>query len=191
MSDHRDPASSPDSPEPRPTKGGRSWLILPTIALAAALTGAAATSAVSEYGGGSAMPIHFMGGHDFDPARAEERADRMVRHLAIEVDATNEQTEKLRAIMKATVKDLVPLRDKIKSARERGRALLTAPTVDRAAIEQLRSEQMANIDAGTRRIAQGLADSAEVLSVEQRRKLEERLDEWRQRRSFWRSWHRG
>jgi periplasmic protein CpxP/Spy len=189
MSDHLDPVS-PDT-SPQPVKGGRHWLILPTIALAAALTGAAASNAVSDYNG-SAMPVHFMGGHDFDPAQAEERADRMVRHLAIEVDATNEQTDKLRAIMKATVKDLVPLHEKIKSARERARELLTAPTIDRAAIEQLRSEQMANLDAGSRRIAQGLADSADALSVEQRRKLEEKLDEWRERRAFWRSWwHRG
>jgi protein CpxP len=190
MSDHLDPVSAPDT-SPQPVKGGRHWLILPTIALAAALTGAAASNAVSDYNG-SAMPVHFMGGHDFDPAQAEERADRMVRHLAIEVDATNEQTDKLRAIMKATVKDLVPLHEKIKSARERARELLTAPTIDRAAIEQLRSEQMANLDAGSRRIAQGLADSADALSVEQRRKLEEKLDEWRERRAFWRSWwHRG
>jgi Spy/CpxP family protein refolding chaperone len=190
MSDHLDPVPAPDASRPPPAKGGRNWLILPTIALAAALTGAAAGSAVSDYNG-SAMPIHFMGGHDFDPVRAEERADRMVRHLAIEVDATNEQTDKLRAIMKATVKDLVPLREKIKSARERARQLLTAPTIDRAAIEQLRSEQMANLDAGSRRIAQGLADAADVLSVEQRRKVEEKLDEWRERRAFWRPWHRG
>ena len=58
-------------------------------------------------------------------------------------------------------------------------------------VEQLRQEQMANLDAGSRRIAQGLEDAADVLSVEQRRKVEERLDEWRQRRVFWRSWHRG
>ena len=188
MSDHLDPVSGPDT-SPPPVKG-RSWLILPTIALAAALTGAAAGSAVSDYNG-SAMPMHFMGDHDFDPARAEEHADRMVRHLAIEIDATNEQTDKLRAIVKATVKDLVPLREKIKSTRERARELLTAPTIDRAAIEQLRSEQLANLDAGSRRIAQGLADAADVLSVEQRRKFAEKLDEWREHRAFWRSWHRG
>ena len=189
MNDQLDPVSAHDTSRP-PPKGARSWLILPTIALAAALTGAAAGSAVSDYNS-AAMPVHFMGGHDFDPARAEERADRMVRHLAIEVDATNEQTDKLRAIMKATVKDLVPLREKIKSARERVRELHTAPTIDRAAIEQLRSEQMANVDAASRRIAQGLEDSADVLSLEQRRKVEEKLDEWREHRAFWRPWNRG
>jgi Spy/CpxP family protein refolding chaperone len=135
--------------------------------------------------------MHFMaGGHEFDPARAEERADRMVRHLAIEVDATNEQTDKLRAIVKTALKDLIPLREKIKSAHGRVRDLLTAPTIDRAAIESLRTEEMANIDTATRRIAQALADSGDVLNVDQRRKLENRLDEWRERRAFW-GWHRG
>jgi hypothetical protein len=42
----------------------------------------------------------------------------------------------------------------------------------------------------TRRVTRALADSGDVLGVEQRRKLEERLDEWRERRAFWR-WHRG
>ena len=45
----------------------------------------------------------------FDPARIEDGADRGVRHLAIEIDATNEQQEKLRAIVKGAVKDLLHL----------------------------------------------------------------------------------
>ena len=192
MNDHLNSAGSSTNPQPQQPRSGRSWLILPSVALAAALTGAVATSAMSQYGDGAGMPMHFMGGggHDFDPARAEQRADRMVRHLAIEVDATNEQTEKLRAVVKTALKDLILLREKIKSARGRVRELLAAPTIDRAALESLRTEQMANIDAATRRVTQALADAGDVLSVEQRRKLEERLDEWRERRAFW-SWHRG
>jgi protein CpxP len=191
MDDHLNSAGSSVNPQPRQTTSTRSWLILPTVALAAALTGAVASSAMSEYSGGPVMPVHFMaGGHDFDPARAEEHADRMVRHLAIEVDATNDQTEKLRTIVKAALKDLIPLREKIKSSRERLRELLTAPTIDRAGLESLRTEQMANIDAATRRFTQALADAGDVLSPEQRRKLEERLDEWREHRPFWR-WQRG
>ena len=83
-----------------------------------------------------------MGG-TFDPARVEEGADRAVRHLAIEIDATTDQQEKLRAIVKGAVKDLLPMREKALSARQRGRVLLTQPTVDRAAIETLRTEQLA------------------------------------------------
>jgi len=190
MNDHLISAGSSTNPPPQQARRGRSWLILPTVALAAALTGAVATSAMSQYSDGQGIPMHFMGGHQFDPAKAEEHADRMVRHLAIEVDATNDQTEKLRTIVRTAVKDLIPLREKIKSARGRVRDLLTAPTIDRAALESLRTEQMANIDAATRRIAQALADAGDVLSVDQRRKLEDRLDEWREHRAFWR-WHRG
>jgi periplasmic protein CpxP/Spy len=189
MNDHLISAGPSSNPQQQ-RRSARSWLILPTVALAAALTGAVATTAMSDYSGGSVMPVHFMGGHDFDPAKAEEHADRMVRHLAIEVDATTDQTEKLRTIAKTALKDLIPLREKIKSSRERARELLTAPTIDRAALESLRTEQMANIDAATRRITQALADAGDVLSVEQRRKLEERLDEWREHRAFWR-WQRG
>ena len=53
------------------------------------------------------------------PPQAEDRADRVMRHVAIELDATPEQQDKLRAIAKAAVKDLLPMRDK---AQRRPRA---------------------------------------------------------------------
>jgi Spy/CpxP family protein refolding chaperone len=112
----------------------------------------------------------------------------MVRHLAIEIDATPEQQDKLRSIAKATVRDLLPLRDKAQSARERARGLLTQSTVDRAAIEAFRRDQMALADEASRRIANALTDAAEVLTPEQRRKIDEQV-QWR--RDRWRSWHRG
>ena len=99
-----------------------------------------------------------------DPAQAEERADRAVRHMAIELDATAEQQGKLRTIAKDAVKDLLPMRDKARAARERARELLTQPTVDRAAIEAFRVEQMALAEAASKRIAKSLGDAAEVLT---------------------------
>jgi Spy/CpxP family protein refolding chaperone len=156
------------------------------------LTGAAASQAFSQHGppwhrgGFMSAPFH-MGGR-LDAAQAENRADRMVRHLAIELDATAEQQDKLRAIAKGAVTDLVPLRDKAQSARERARSLLTQPAIDRAAIETFRAEQLALADEASRRIAKALADAAEVLTPEQRRKIDEHI-EWR--RSHWRGWHRG
>jgi Spy/CpxP family protein refolding chaperone len=183
MSDQQSP-----SPEiPRAQRRGRGWLFVTTIALAAALSGAAASRAVSH------NPWHgpgFMSG-EFDPARVEDGADRAVRHLAIEIDATNEQQEKLRAIVKGVVKDLLPIREKAVSARERGRVLLTQPTVDRTAIEALRAEQLSLVDAASKRFAQALGDAAEVLTPEQRRKLDERITEFRERRGFWQGWRRG
>lgn len=191
---HSTPPAGPDGQPQTGRKGGRRWFLVTATALAAALTGAVAVQAFGDgppwhrggFMGGMGGPFHM--GAPFDPARAEDRADRMIRHLAIEIDATAEQQNKLRTIAKEAVKDLVPLREKAQSARQRGRELLTAPTIDRAAIEAFRAEQIAVADEASKRIAKALGDAAEVLTPEQRHKIDDRL-EWR--RSHWRPWHRG
>lgn len=122
----------------------------------------------------------------FDPVQAEQRADRMVRHLAVELDASTEQQEKLRTIVRAAVKDVLPVREKMRTARGQARDLLLAQTVDRAAIEKLRAEQIALADATSKRVAQALGDAAEVLTPEQRRKLEDRMSSFGLMRGFWR-----
>ena len=187
MTDQPNSAPSTGSDNPRPRR--RRWLLGASIALAAALTGAVAANAFNDHGFGRGHWGHggFMGG-SFDPAQTEDRADRMMRHLAVEVDATAEQQEKLRAVAKAAVKDLVPMREKALAARQRAPELLTRPTVDRAAIEAFRAEQIALADAASRRIAQALADAAEILTPDQRRKIDDRLTGLRR---HWRGWHRG
>jgi periplasmic protein CpxP/Spy len=188
------PAPATGTPVPAaPSKPRRRWPLVVTVALAAALSGAAANHAFSQggFGRGPWGPPGFMHGgwgSRLDPAQAEERADRMVRHLAIEIDASAQQQEKLRTIVKAAVKDLLPMREKAHAARERAPALLTQPSIDRAAIEAFRAEQLALADAASKRIAQALADAAEVLTPEQRRKIDEHLTA---RRAFWHGWHRG
>jgi Spy/CpxP family protein refolding chaperone len=157
------------------------------VALASALSGAVASRAVSQHAwGGPGL----MGG-SFDPARVEDGADRAVRHLAIEIDATTEQQEKLRAIVKGAVKDLLPMREKAVAARQRARVVLTQPTIDRAAIEALRAEQLALAEAASKRFAQALGDAAEVLTAEQRHKIDDRLAEFREHRGFWHHWRHG
>jgi Spy/CpxP family protein refolding chaperone len=174
---------SPAHPKPRRRRGWR-WFFVGTAALVAAATGAAATKAIEH--GPFWRPGAFMHGQ-ISPAAVEDRADRMVRHLAIEIDASADQQEKLRTIVKGAVRDLLPLREKAHSARERGRALLIQPTVDRAAIEALRADQMALADQASRRVAQALGDVAEVLTPDQRRKIDDHI-QWRR---HWGGWHRG
>jgi Spy/CpxP family protein refolding chaperone len=192
------------SPQGQPPRKRRTWLLVTATAVAAALTGAVATTALSEQGppwrhgpmgggfmGGDMMGGGMMGGpfhRAIDPARAEDRADRMIRHLGIEIDASSEQQDKLRAIAKGAVKDLLPMREKAQSARERARSLLTQPSVDRGAIEAFRSEQLSLADEASKRIAKAVGDAAEVLTPEQRRKIDEHVQS---RRSHWRPWHRG
>jgi Spy/CpxP family protein refolding chaperone len=181
--------AAPSSGAPVPRRRGRGWLFITTVALAAAFTGALTTRAVTQGGFG---PGYWHGpGFMRAPLTAadiEDRADRGIRHAAIELDATNEQQERLRSIAKAAVKDLLPLREKAQTARQRAAALLTQPTVDRAAIEAFRAEQMALADAASKRFAQAITEAAEVLTPDQRRNASERLE---QRRGYWRGWHRG
>lgn len=173
----------PSAPPPR----RRRWLFVTTVALAAAFSGALASSAVSHYRYGPGYWHGRAWGGPLSPAQIEDRVDRAIRHISIELDATPEQQDKLRTIAKATVKDLVPMRDKAREARERGAALLIQPKVDRSSIEAFRTEQMALADAASKRFAQALADAAEVLTPEQRQKVHEHL-QWRKR--LWRGWQR-
>jgi protein CpxP len=167
------------------------------VALAGGLVGAFATQSLGQ-GYGPPWHMTVMGaGHGpfagpLTPEQMAAHADRMVRHLAIEIDATADQQAKLETIVKGAATDLAPMRDKIMAARAQARALLTGPTVDRAAIEKLRAEQVANIDAVTKRITQALADVADVLTPDQRRKIDEMLPRPGDAPGgYWRAWHRG
>jgi protein CpxP len=178
---------NPVLPPEQPRRRRRTALVVTLVALVAALAGAFGSTAFSQgFGPRGWHGRGFMGA--LDPARIEEHADRMVRHLAVEVDATSEQQEQLRGVVKAAVKDLLPMRDKVRALHQRGRELLLAPTVDRAAIESLRVEHMALADAFSKRVSQALADAASILTPEQRRKVADLLPP---RGGPRRGWHRG
>jgi len=125
---------NPDRPARCPGRGrGRAAFVIVVVALAGALFGALVTTSSSQ-GLGQSWHGGMMRG-PMGPAFSPERADRMVRHLAVELDANADQQAKLQAIVKSAVDDLAPMREKVLAARQQGRALLTAPAVDRAAIE--------------------------------------------------------
>jgi Spy/CpxP family protein refolding chaperone len=167
----------------------RRALGIAVLVVAAGFAGAYANSAFSFGPGFGPARWHHGGMHiPFDPARAEQRADRMVRHLAVEVDASNEQQDKLRAIVQGAVKDLMPIRDKAHEARVKARELLTQPAVNRSEIERFRSEHVALADAASKRIAQAIGDAAEVLTAEQRRRLSDHFPPEGRFGPPWRRW---
>ena len=59
--------------------------------------------------------------------------------------------------------------------------LLTAPTVDAAAVEQVRQQLAAQHDATSKRMSQAMVEAAKVLSAEQRAKLAEVLKKHKDR----------
>ena len=160
---------------------GRVFLVI-AIAAAAGFAGGYAGKSFAQ------SPFGHRGGISttLDPAQMDERVERMVRHFAVEVDATPEQKDKLTAVAKDLARDMAPLRGKMKAARSQGIELMAAPTLDRAAIEKLRAEQIALADTSSKRVTQALADAAEVLTPEQRKKLADRAQKFGERRGWMR-----
>jgi protein CpxP len=126
----------------------------------------------------------FMAG-PLDPAAVDEHLDRMLKHLYVEVDATEEQKQRLAPIVKQAAKDLLPMRERMHDARRKALELLTQDSIDRAAIETLRAEQLQLAEQASRRITQAFADAAEVLTPVQRKELATRIERHR------RGWHYG
>jgi protein CpxP len=143
-------------------------LFVTFVAVSAGIVGSVTTRA---FGHG---PGHWRMGM-FTPAQIEQRVDRAIKHLAIEADATTEQQTRLAAIANAATKDLLPLREKHVANRRQALGLLTGATIDRAAIEQFRSEQMQLAEAASKRVSQAIVDAGEVLTADQRQKLADRV----------------
>ena len=140
-------------------------------------------------GGFAGRAFGFGGPHGFasgpmDPAMMDQRVERMVKHLAVEVDATPDQRERLTVITKGVAKDLAPVRAQFAEGRRRGIELLSASYVDRAALEALRATQLALAQTVSERVTSALADAADVLSVEQRKTLAERVQRFRGHRGW-------
>ena len=124
------------------------------------------------------------------PMSTEEIADRIetgVKYVLSDVDATAEQKAKVTAILQATAKDVTSLRDRHYADARRIRDILSAPTIDRAGLEYIRTEELSLADQASQRILEGVADSAEVLTVEQRAKLAKRVDERMEKQKRWRN----
>ena len=186
--------SEQQSFERPPGRRKRAAALLLMVALAGGAVGAFATQSLGQ---GFGQPWHMMRptygpfGGPLTPEQMAQRADRMVRHLAIEIDANADQQAKLETIVKGAVSDLAPMREKLMAARKQARDLLTAPAIDRAAIEKLRADQIALVDNLSKRIAQALGDAADVLNADQRRKLDGMLPRPGGDGGYWHGWHRG
>jgi Spy/CpxP family protein refolding chaperone len=106
-----------------------------------------------------------------DPADMEKHLDRMLKHLYVEIDATDEQKRRLEPIVKQAARDLLPLREELHAGRREAIELLTQERVDPAALEALRAKKIGLADEASRRVTRAIGEAAEVLTPAQRKEL--------------------
>src|SRR5262249_53232536 len=123
----------------------------------------------------------FMGA-TIDPAMMDEHLDRMLKHLYVEIGATEAQKQQLAPIVKATAHDLVPMRTQFHDRRRPAVDLLSRENVARAPLEALRATQLRLAEQASIRFTQALADIADVLTPAQRKQLADRIGRWHGRR---------
>ncbi len=106
-----------------------------------------------------------------DAESASEWAQLMTRQMLRRIDATPEQETKIQAIVAGALKELLPMREGARAARSEALQLVSAPAIDRAAIEKLRGAQIAMHDQASKRMMQAVLEIADALSPAQREQL--------------------
>lgn len=126
--------------------------------------------------GHHAGPAAFMSGQPLDVEQANKFAERGVRHMLDDVKASEAQKAKASGIVKASLAKGAPLAEKLRANHTRMHTLMSAGTIDKAAIETLRVEQISLADEASKLMTQTMQDVAEVLTPEQRAKLAEKME---------------
>ena len=102
---------------------------------------------------------------------------RAMKHVAIEIDATQQQQDQIVALISGAFKEVRPFRDSLKATVEEMRELLLSSEIDRGTMERLRAERVAESDRISKTLIATLADVADVLTPAQRKLLGERIME--------------
>lgn len=143
-------------------------------ALVATAFDASAHSAFGKSGPWSAFRGHgYHGAHSIEQSR--ERAQDVAAWVLGSVDATPEQSQRVKAIVANAVDELYPLREQHREHHRTFIDALSQPQLDRQALEQIREAELALASQLSERVVNALADTAEVLTVEQRQALMSRL----------------
>lgn len=100
---------------------------------------------------------------------------RMVDRMLDGLNATEAQRTQIRQITQAAAADAKTQFETGRALREKGMALMTAPTIDTAAVDALRQQMLAQHDQMSKKMMETMVAVANVLTPEQRAKFAERM----------------
>ena len=114
------------------------------------------------------MAMHeAMGGHGQMHVMMQAHIDKMLTEVA----ATPDQKARIHEILKGAMGSMGPMHQHMAAIHGDLHRLRTAPTIDRAALENLRAGTIADVGQASKTLVGALADAAEVLTPVQRAKL--------------------
>ena len=158
--------------EPAPAGRPHRRSLLKPALIAGAVTLAFAFGAVAATAAPEAVAAMHPGGHGGHGGKGMHAMGAMhLEKLLAEAGATAEQKAKITANMKRAHAAMEPLHARMGDTHRSVHELLAAPSIDRAALERLRAQRIADVDQASKVMVSALADSAEALTPEQRAKV--------------------
>jgi protein CpxP len=160
-------SSEPGNTPPRRSVFSRMTII--AFIAGAALAGSLV--AVAANGTGACGFHHGMVGGPHSAADVSTHVDHVLKHLYVEIDATDAQKAQITPLVQQAVSDLLPMHTQLQAAHTQAIEALTQNTVDRTALEAARVAHLQLADQASKRLTQLLADVDEVLTPAQRTAL--------------------
>lgn len=116
--------------------------------------------------------------HDPNATEAEikENADEHIDDVVDWLDGTDAQKTQIKQVVNAAIPDLMTYREEHRALRDEFQKELAAPTVNPAALENLRGKALKMMDDASARGLRALTDVANILTAEQRQKA---ISKWK------------
>jgi Spy/CpxP family protein refolding chaperone len=141
------------------------------VAFVAGAALAGGIAAVAATGMGACGFHHGMMSGPHSAADVSAHVDHMLKHLYVEIDATDAQKAQITPMVQQAVSDLLPMHAQLQAAHTQAFQALTGTSVDRTGLEAARVAVLQLTDQASKRLAQLLADVDDVLTPAQRTAL--------------------
>jgi periplasmic protein CpxP/Spy len=158
-------AESGNTTPPRRSIFSRMTLV--AFVAGAALTGGIVAVAATGMGG----MHHGMTDGSHSAADVTAHVDHVLKHLYVEIDASDAQKAQITPLVNQAVSDLMPMHAQLQAAHQQALQALLQNSADRTALEAARVAHLQLADQASKRLTQLLADVDDVLTPAQRTAL--------------------